>query len=329
MGPGREATANEVLLVLVAVLALVPSLAFAQETCPGLDAQATRFEQAQCWYTRQRTAHALCRPSDAGAGACITQASTWCAGAPSSDQHELNVCFLSHVGARRFDDAAAIVASIRDVTAEAASCHRAFTVGVGVRVIAASAEIVIDDQPFGSAPVETTLRAPWWQHRIVARFGRAPPVDVVRGSDALRAAFDAETCTMADLVIAAPSARAADEATERSSFPVFGVVMSSSGAAVAAAGVVLLLVAQSNVSDLGDDERDSEWSAAHQSRLDDIGSLRIGGGVALGVGLAAASVGVVALLAGSGTRPDRRARHRPHGWRLSSRSSGMELRWDF
>lgn len=129
------------------------------------------------------------------------------------------------------------------------------------------------------------------------------------------ALFDRRGCVMAQLAITGPESEEVTQPTIKpvepsvteaaskkgSAISVPGVIMTAVGGAGLIAGCVLLAIAGSNASELSSPKDGTAWGDTRQDKYDGVKPMRIGGGIALGVGAALAAVGVVFLVKGFST----------------------------
>lgn len=330
-----------------------PSMAFAQARlpCPEMRPAASAAEQAVCWWERQLAASESQRCSaDAPGGAgltCAEAAFAWCARAALDEPQVATACFRAAIAVGELEAARELVEYVRETDPVTAQCRALFTDGARTRVVSggASATVTLDGRALGAAPADVRLAPPWWDHRIEVRFPRGETRQL--GPSDIRPALGAATCSLTDLVVVPPAVPAGLEPTTPRRRPrpdpggstpatrtrgprssrdsdapslLGGVATLAAGGLLAGGGALLLVVAHERASALEQPAPGSVWTGALQSDLDSVNPLSVAGALALGVGVGAATAGVIWLVASRGAPPRRAA---PPALRLSVGPSGL------
>ncbi|MCC7541188.1 MAG: hypothetical protein IT379_33525 [Deltaproteobacteria bacterium] len=229
----------------------------------------TAGEQAECWFGRQD----------------YVQAAGWCERADLSDEAAGNLCFTAYVRSGRFDDAARVAGTLERVRPAARACHAAFTTGVRVRLVPnpTSGVVTVDDEAYGRGDAEVLLSPPFWDHHVAVSFeGRRVAVSAQR----LRRALDAETCAARDVVVAEPSGESSGSGP-----PIGGILLIAAGGGAAIGGTAMMLIADGNAQDVRDAAPGTAWTDVEDEHHS-VGPLRYGGAALIGVGAAAALLGL-------------------------------------
>lgn len=292
--------------------------------CAGLGTDAGAEKQAVCWFEKEQSGAEECTTDKEGVSACTLQTAAWCDKAVFDDPSVVNACFLAHIRARQFEEALSMERYLQNPTPEAANCRHALEV-IAVKFVSvpAGAELLVDGHSYGKAPVEVELRGQWWTRKPVARFGTgkgAKTVEVSRQD--LIAAFDRNACVMAEVAVngpeTAPSApwaqqtpqsSAATASTEtptdaRTKVSVPAVISITVGGAGVITGAVLLAIARSQASDLQSPRTGTPWNQDLLDKDKSVKSLSAGGWVALSVGAALLTAGVVLIAIAEGSSPE-------------------------
>ncbi|MBN1654053.1 MAG: hypothetical protein JXA30_09775 [Deltaproteobacteria bacterium] len=303
-------------LVTLAILFFVAQNVSAQaelSTCPGLDQTTSAELQASCWLEQAQNDSSACTDDQQGVNACIRHAAEWCALAAFDEPAAANTCFFAHLQAGQFEEALALKRYMIEPTPDVTRCLRALeTTKVKFVSVPAGAELWVDGRLYGKAPVDVELRDAWWKRKVVASFGDGPDATEVAVSPReLSAAFDGEACVMAEITIkgpevpssfvaeplpskaVAPRTDASMETSSGVSLP--AVVSLAVGGAGVVTGVVLLTLAATRASDLSSQKEGTTWSSKLEDKDQSLEPLSIGGAIALGVGAALSTLGVVLI----------------------------------
>jgi hypothetical protein len=313
------------LLITFSILFVFSQTAWAQaerRACPGLKkAGASDEKQALCWFEREQSGDEECAFDNAEVSQCVLQTVQWCTSALLDDTAVANGCFLANVRAGQFDEALALKRYLRQPTEEAARCRQALeAISVKFASVPAGAEVLVDGRALGKTPAEVKLESGWWRTGAVARFGEGPAAtEVAISQQQLMKAFDRHACTMAEVAVQGPNATAAPVTqTPQPAFSVttsdntarpqrrarvsaLGIVAMVVGGAGVITGGVLLGLALTRKADILSVSKDNSgnwnetWTRSLQDKADSVKPLSIGGCVALGVGAALTTVGVVLL----------------------------------
>jgi hypothetical protein len=230
-----------------------------------------------------------------------------------------NTCFFAHLQAGQFNEAQALERYIIEPTTDVTRCLQALeTAKVKFVSVPTGAELRVDGHVYGKAPVEVELRSPWWNHKIFLTFGAGPSATEVEVSpQELMAAFDKKACIMTGVTVRGPEVvpstpvaeplppqtveppadTSISTSTETSSgiLPLSAVSLALGGAGVVT-GAVLLAIAGVRASDLNSQKEGTQWSSELEDKDKSLKPLSIGGGIALGVGAALATVGLVLII---------------------------------
>lgn len=282
--------------------------------CPGLDDKPKAEQQSVCWFDRAERGEAECSASQNSDNPCMLQAASWCADAVFNQAQTANACFFSYLRTGQFEEALAVQRYLQEPSEQVAKCLRALEkISVKIASTPTGAEILIDGRSHGVAPVEVDLVGQWWKREMAARFQTGQVVSEKRVSAReLRAVFDPGACVIGQLTIQrtqlerleaslTPAQISNSElpSEKASAISIPGVVMSAFGGAGLITGSVLLVIAESNASEVRNPDGRTPMTEEVKDKYYSVKPMRIGGGVALGVGAALAAAGVALLIRGA------------------------------
>ncbi|MCC7542838.1 MAG: PEGA domain-containing protein [Deltaproteobacteria bacterium] len=329
-------------LVLLVLLVTAPAHAQERTPCADVPADASAADQALCWDTRIQRGAEECTGDRSTV--CTERLAAYCEDAALDDANVSAACFRAFVRLGRHEPAAATVRYLRELTEAAGRCRAAYTEPVSFRVVTnpAGAEVVVEGESYGTAPVEIRLSQPWWTRHVTVLFAtrgaRTRVVELAR--ERLEAAFDRSSCGTRDVVVQGPAGtitepppgpdaddRRSPPVVERARVSVPGLVTTVAGGAIAIAGSVLLVLAETWAQELHDLEPGSTWDADRQAQLDRIEPTRIVGGTVLGIGVIAIGAGLTLLLLDDGGSGGTERASRIGRLRMSASAAGWEWRF--
>jgi len=332
------------LVAIQALLFFVAQNALAQNeraSCPGLNEPTSAERQASCWFERALSGSTECAEVRNGVNACIRHAAGWCTEAAFDEPSVANICFWAHLQAGQFEDAQALKRYIVEPTTDVTRCLQALeSTKVKFASIPIGAELRVNGQQYGKAPVEVELKGSWWKDKVVASFGSdRSATEVEVSQQELKAAFDKKRCLMEEVTVKGPQKPPASvaetvpaevvkpptDATMQTSSGVSlpAVILLAVGGAGVITGVVLLAIAATNAVDLKSQEKGTTWTRELEDKDKSLEPLSIGGGIALGVGAAVATLGIVLITTdgeSSTSVPDDK-----ESYELSLKGQGIEL----
>jgi hypothetical protein len=198
-------------LVTFGILLVTAQTALAQSEsldCPGLKPNASVEQQVLCWFERERSGAGGCATDNENApSTCALQTVNWCTRASLDEAPVANACFLADLRIGQPEEALAVKRYIQTPTAEVTRCQQALE-AITIRFVSdpVGAELLVDGQSHGKAPVEVALHGSWWKSNVVARFGAGESVtEVAVSRKELMAAFDRRACTMAEVAVRGPA----------------------------------------------------------------------------------------------------------------------------
>jgi hypothetical protein len=279
--------------------------------CPSAQADASAERQAKCWFERTQNSPKECVADKDGNNPCELHAVAWCADAVFDDPDSATTCFLAHVHTRQFEQAKSVRRYLNNPTEAVSNCGKALE-AVRVKFVSVpdSAEILVDGYSYGKSPIEVELRGEWWNSKVVAIFDDGVKAKEVKvPSKDITAAFDRQKCVMAQVSIQGPDntpmpeilplesvpTDADAEAQNSKPFPVTAVVSLSLGGAGLVTGGILIAMAASRASYLRSLNEGTTWTLCLENKDKSLSPLSIGGGIALAVGAALATAGIVLL----------------------------------